>query len=370
MDKKQYNVNILHEPRKPDGKGWRFFEIGIINVFPASAEPNVDAEPINIQPSIQYLFDSELTKKGGMFSSKLSIPREDEDLDKLLCVEVYGMKCSFQPFLTELKNNGVVDLFGQDLVKLLFEALHRIGSFMKDNTDKPQAIKNNIISMLEVWGNAPLISAMIQICVMRGVEVFLQECLDVLDGYGVAEVQSLLEWVAMEECKLISSFTVLPLTMGAIGQELAEHIKPFTDYLYSTEIGKLANDTTLSCLYGDVDTSNDEPQQEDILPKPKTRPSRKKGRPKDVFSNYISDKAIENWLLPALHQLIDEKGGKNAVLPIAACISMGLITTPTYKAFVDEFGELTSRQNYNKYREPKRHNPVDIDSVKQILKHH
>ena len=270
MDNEQYNINILHEPRKPDGKSWRFFEIGIINVFPASAEPNVNADPINIQPTIQYLFDSELTKKGGMFSSKLSIPREDEDLDKLLCVEVYGMKCSFQPFLTELKNYGVVDLFGQDLIKLLFEVLHRIGTFMKDNTDKPQAIKNNIISMLEVWGNAPLISPMIHICVMRGVEVFLQECLDVLDGYGVAEVQSLLEWVAMEECKLISRFTIMPLTMGAIGQEITEHIKPFTDYLYSTEIGKLANDTTLSCLYGDVDTPDDKPQQEDIQPKPKT----------------------------------------------------------------------------------------------------
>lgn len=63
MDNEQYNINILHEPRKPDGKSWRFFEIGIINVFPASAEPNVNADPINIQPTIQYLFDSELTKK-------------------------------------------------------------------------------------------------------------------------------------------------------------------------------------------------------------------------------------------------------------------------------------------------------------------
>lgn len=263
MDKEQYSVNILHEPRKPDGKGWRFFEIGIINVFPTPTEPNVDADPINIQPTIQYLFDSELTKKDGMFSSKLSIPREDEDLDKLLCVEVYGMKCSFQPFLTELKNHGVIDLFGQDLIKLLFEALHRIGAFMKDNTDKPQAIKNNIISMLEVWGNAPLISTMIQICVMRGVEVFLQECLDVLVGYGVAEVQSLLEWVAMEECKLISRFTVMPLTMGAIGQEITEHIKPFTDYLYSTELGKLANDTTLATLYG-YDITHEESTQKEF----------------------------------------------------------------------------------------------------------
>ncbi len=53
MDNEQYNINILHEPRKPDGKSWRFFEIGIINVFPASAEPNVNADPINIQPTIQ-----------------------------------------------------------------------------------------------------------------------------------------------------------------------------------------------------------------------------------------------------------------------------------------------------------------------------
>lgn len=286
MDKEPYNANILYKPQKPNGKGWRFFEIGIINVFPTSSEPNIDADPINIQPTIQYLFDSELTKKDGMFSSKLSIPREDEDLDKLLCVEVYGMKCSFQPFLTELKNNGVVDLFGQDLIKLLFEVLHRIGSFMKDNTDKPQAIKNNIISMLEVCRNAPLISAMIQICVMRGVEVFLQECLDVLEGYGVAEVQSLLEWVKMEECKLISSFTVLPLTMGAISQELAEHIKPFTDYLYSTELGKLANDTTLATLYG-YDITDEESTQKE-LPKEFTTPKAKVILQKAVEAGFLN----------------------------------------------------------------------------------
>lgn len=159
----------------------------------------------------------------------------------------------------------------------------------------------------------------------------------------------------------VEAYTDMVVNISFILHDSIEGMRKSINYLFQEPIFKDRN------IY-EV-TPEEDPQQENKLPIPKTRPS-KKGRPKDVFSNYISDKAIEIWLLPTLHQLIDEKGGKNAVLPIAACISMGLITTPTYKAFVDEFGELTSRQNYNKYREPKRHNPADIDSVKQVLKHH
>lgn len=370
MDNEQYSVNILHKPTKPNGKEWRFYEFGIVCVSPTSNVPTDIAEPINIAPVIQGIIDNELTNKDGFFSYHYSPQEEDVSLDDFLCVDAYGMKCSFQPFLSELKNFGVTDLFGQDLTKCIFRVLKEIGQFIKDNTDKPQAIKNHITSMLDVFGNSQIISAMARISVMRGLEVFYLECRDTIEGYGVAEVESMLLWVGMEECKMISAFTIMPLEMGAISTEVAKHIKPFTDYLYSTEIGKLANDTTLATLYGCDDTPTDETQQDNTLPIPNTRTNRKKGRPNDVFSKYILDRANEDWLLPVLHQLIDGKRGKNAVLPIAASVTMGLITTPTYKAFAVEFGELTSRQNYNKYREASCHNPVDVDSIKQAIKRH
>lgn len=273
MDNEQYSVNILHKPTKPNGKEWRFYEIGIACVSPTSTIPTDIAEPINIAPVIQGIIDKELTNKDGFFSYHYSPQKEDVSLDDLLCVDAYGMKCSFQPFLSELKTFGVTDLFGQDLTKCIFRVLKDIGQFIKDNTDKPQAIKNQITSMLDVFGNIQIISAMARISVMRGLEMFYLECRDTLEGYGVAEVESMLMWVGMEECKMIGSFTIMPFEMGLVSAEVAEHIKPFTDYLYSTEIGKLANDTTLAILYG-YDIADDEPAQKE-LPKEFTTPAAK-----------------------------------------------------------------------------------------------
>lgn len=273
MDNEQYSVNILHKPTKPNGKEWCFYELGIACISPTSTVPSDIAEPINIAPVIQGIIDNELTNKDGFFSYHYSPQKEDVSLDDLLCVDAYGMKCSFQPFLSELKTFGVTDLFGQDLTKCIFRVLKDIGQFIKDNTDKPQAIKNHITSMLDVFSNIPIISAMARISVMRGLEMFYLECRDTLEGYGVAEVESMLMWVGMEECKMIGSFTIMPFEMGLVSAEVAEHIKPFTDYLYSTEIGKLANDTTLAILYG-YDISDDEPTQKE-LPKEFTTPTAK-----------------------------------------------------------------------------------------------
>lgn len=256
MDNNQFSVNILHKPTKPDGKGWRFFEFGIACVFPTPTEP-IDAEPINIAPVIQGIIDNELTKNDGFFSNNYLPQEEDASLDDLFCVDAYGMKCSFQPFYTELKTFGVSDLFGQDLTRCIFRVLKEIGQFIKDNTDKPQTIKNHIISMLDVFGNIQLVSAMARISVMRGLEMFYLECRDTIEGYGTAEVEDMLMWVALEEGKMISAFTILPLEMGLVSAEVSKHIKPFTDYLYSTEIGKMANDITLASIYGGNKTDND-----------------------------------------------------------------------------------------------------------------
>lgn len=139
--------------------------------------------------------------------------------------------------------------------------------------------------MLDVFGNIQIISAMARISVMRGLEMFYLECRDTLEGYGAAEVESMLMWVGMEECKMIGSFTIMPFEMGLVSAEVAEHIKPFTDYLYSTEIGKLANDTTLATLYG-YDIADDEPTQKE-LPKEFTTP----------IAKTVLQKAIEVGLL-------------------------------------------------------------------------
>lgn len=343
MDNKHFSVNILHEPNKPDGKSWHFLDIGIINVFQTSAEVKTDKEPFDILSTIQNLFDSELQKKDGMFSSYVLPQQEDEDLDVLLCIDTYNIRCSYQPFLDDLRNYGITDLFGADLTKWLFIVLRDIGQFIKDNTDKPQAIKNHIISKLEVWGSTPLLSAMMKISVMRGIEMFLQECLDTIEKYeyGTAEVQSLFDWVILEEGKLVCEFTVMPFTMGAKTQELKEYVKPFTDYLYNTEVGRIANDTTLSCIYGTADMS--EPQYE------KPKPTRGRGRPKETLKDKMIDDA-DGKKLQKIHTKISGKKGKDATLIVLACIKKGWMAKPTYTQVKNEFGEdIGSKTGFNKY---------------------
>lgn len=294
MDNKQFSINILHQPTKPNGKEWHFYEFGIACVYPPPTEPIVDAEPVNIAPVIQGIIDDELTKKDGIFSSHYTPQDEDASLDDLLCVDAYGIKCSFQPFLSELKNFGVTDLFGQDLTRCIFRVLKEIGQFIKDNADKPQAIKNKITSMLEVFGNIQIISAMARITAMRGLEMFYLECRDTIEGYGAAEVEDMLIWVALEEGKMISTFTILPFELGMLSKEVAEHIKPFTDYLYSTEIGKMANDVTLTSLCG-CNISDEETIQEE-LPEEFTSPKAKE----------ILQKAIDAGFLDSNYKPVDK----------------------------------------------------------------
>lgn len=289
MNNEQFGVNILHKPTKPNGKEWSFYEFGIACAFPAPTEPTDNADPINIAPLFQGIIDNELTKTDGIFSNHYTPHEEDASLDDLLCVDAYGIKCSFQPFLSELKTFGVTDLFGQDFTRCLFRVLKEIGQFIKRNTDRPQAIKNHIISMLDVFGNIQIVSAMARITVMRGLEMFYLECLDTIEGYGSAEVEDLLMWVAIEECKMICEFTILPFGFGVLSQELAEHIKPFTEYLYSTEIGKMANDYTLS--YG-CDISNEEAAQ-DEFPEEFTSP-----KAKEVFQKAIDAGLLDSHYKP------------------------------------------------------------------------
>lgn len=387
MDNKQFSVNILHKPTKPNGNEWRFYEFGIACVFPTPTEPTDNADPINIAPLIQGVIDYELTNKDGFFCKSYSPQKEDESLDELLCVDAYGMKCSFQPFLSELKTFGVTDLFGQDLIKCIFQVLNEIGRFIKDNTDKPQAIKNHIISMLDVFGNIQIVSAMARITVMRGLEMFYMECLDTIEGYGSAEVEDILMWVALEEGKMISAFTILPLGLGVLSKEVAEHIKPFTDYLYSTEIGKMANDTTLSSLYG-CDISNEEAAQ-DELPEEFTNPNtkevfqkaidapqeanakpKKRGRKVGNFrDNLMVDEKEKDAVIEKLRLLISGRKGRCVALIIHSCVKLGWLIKPSFSQVKNTFGRIGDKSGYNFYvNNPSQFADQEVNGMIERLK--
>lgn len=61
------------------------------------------------------------------------------------------------------------------------------------------------------------------------------------------------------------------------------------------------------------------------------------------------------------------KTGKEAALVIKVAIKIGWVTKPTYKAVVDEFGNIGAKSNYNRYIGDKCFTNDEIEGMKSVL---
>lgn len=76
--------------------------------------------------------------------------------------------------------------------------------------------------------------------------------------------------------------------------------------------------------------------------------SKKRGRKYVPFhDNLQGTEAERQSRLSILNKCIDGKRNKQAVLCLKAAMALGWITRPQYKAVVAEFGEITTRSNYD-----------------------
>ena len=174
----------------------------------------------------------------GLFANHFQIPQEDELLDEFLGVEAYGLKCSFVPFLDELKRFGVVDgqepFFSKELTRGLFATLKQAANYMKENTDKPQAIKNEIARLVNWFDSIPIWGLFFQILILQGL-CRLLEGVNINEGDdGYNEASSLYEWLYLELAKKEIDFCSKPY-----GAKDREQLKPLCAYLMSTEVGQL-----------------------------------------------------------------------------------------------------------------------------------
>ena len=72
--------------------------------------------------------------------------------------------------------------------------------------------------------------------------------------------------------------------------------------------------------------------------------------------------------IPKLHALIDGKKGKAVALAIYCAAQLGIITQTDYNAVFDEFGDIGTRQNYNKYiSNPQRFTQIEVEMTKSFL---
>lgn len=102
-----------------------------------------------------------------------------------------------------------------------------------------------------------------------------------------------------------------------------------------------------------------------INPQHLTTRIKKKGRPSKPFDDIlVSDREI---IKGKLHSLIDGKGDKQAVLYIKAAIQMGMIQKPTYTQFINEFGNIVSKQNFNSCLSRNTYSDDELRGAKQAL---
>lgn len=107
-------------------------------------------------------------------------------------------------------------------------------------------------------------------------------------------------------------------------------------------------------------TQADKTELHDKAPKGKGRP---KGTLKDKMICEDADKVLSK-----LHQLMNDRKGKEAALIITACIKAGIMTKPTFKQVSDEFGDIGNQSGYNKNMREKPFTDMEIEAIINKLK--
>lgn len=113
---------------------------------------------------------------------------------------------------------------------------------------------------------------------------------------------------------------------------------------------------------------NSEPQREHPKQQQKShKPIRGKGRPKETLRDRMICEDADK-MLSKLHQLMNDRKGKEAALIITACIKDGIMTRPTFKQVSDEFGDIGNQSGYNKNMREKPFTEMEVDAIIKTIR--
>lgn len=190
----------------------------------------------------------------GLFANVTDIPLEDIDEDEFDMVEVYNCQATFTKYYAELKRFGIIGYVGDEAFlnetskKILMILLKGLATYTKENTDKQAATKNKITDTIKILDVLPHWGLFLQILILQGLCRWL-ESVNINEGdKGFDEVQYLYDWLWRHLAVKIIDLAFKPYNDGDKAR-----LKPLTDYLYSTEVGRLIQGKIFS-----------EPQQDDI----------------------------------------------------------------------------------------------------------
>lgn len=242
----QQNHLAAGEPPRPQqGEGWRFMNFSII-------------APQELHQALTSELDRQAVEGVGLWANETEPSDDDEGLDEFMCVEAYNVKCSNQPFYSDLKHFGITpNLLGKEALLSLFALLKTMGDDIKSNTAEPHKVKFKIIERLRGLDDVPIWGLLFQILLLQGLCKMLECCTLTESDTGYQDAVLLYEWLQERLGEKLISFTFKPWGKGD-----RERLKPLTDYLYSTEVGRLVQNTVFGVprLADDEPATADQPQ--------------------------------------------------------------------------------------------------------------
>lgn len=350
----QIKASCLPQSGKQAG-GWYFVPISIF----------VPQEAKDIQAAVNDILEKDAKEGKGLFANVTQIEKEDEALDEFLCVEAYNCKHSFTKYLAELKQHKVVGKEGAflnpDFTRCLFATLKTCADIIKDNTDSPNNVKNKLNDVIATFDNIPIWGLFFQILVLQGLCQMLVS-LDINEGdNGFDEAQDLCNWIceALETKEIYFAF-------GFYGDKDLVMLEPFCEYLCTTDVGKEIQEQIRREYYPEPQPEATE-QEEIPQEQASNQTSKKKGRPTKYFKcHLLGNEAEQTATLNRLHTLIDGKQGKDVALIVMAAVNDGKITKPTFATVKNEFGNIGSKQGFDRYSN--NPNLFSEDEIKGAIK--
>lgn len=342
--------------------GWCFVPISILH----------PKEAPELRGAIESTLERDAQAGTGLFANVTKIEKEDEALDELLCVEAYNCKHSFTKYLAALKQFNVVGNDGaflkQDFTQYIFILLKQCADIIKDNTDRPQRVKNSLNDVIAKLDNIPIWGLFIQILVLQGLCQML-ESIDINEGQsGYDEVRDLHDWLSFSLIDKLMHFCFVPY-----GENDFKALTPLCEYLCTIEAGKTVQKWVQKKYFTElqpeqanngqttsVKNINSKPQKE------QSKQTRGKGRPNETFKDKMIDDA-NGEKLKRMHKVLSGKKGKDFSLIILACIKKGWITKPTYTQSTNEFGDIGCKCGYNKYLQEQRYTKDELDGAMRSL---
>ncbi|MCJ2382354.1 hypothetical protein MUN53_17365 [Parabacteroides sp. AGMB00274] len=341
------------EPPSPDE--WQFMPIRIF------APKEIISDIIN------PILEGNAKEGKGFYEVKTNIPEEDESMDDWFEIEAYGIRCSLEPIYRELQDYGIFNdnVLGDQIIKKYYlTAFKMLVHSIRDNTDRPNRVRNIITNTLKDLDRIQAVGLVLQILLLQSLFRWLDEIDLKEDEEGYKSACLLAQWIGEQLAKKEVDFCCY-----GWGEEDKKQLKPFCEYLLSTEIGKavqkhlFGKQIDCSCIIDGENEAKEIPQKtkaaiKQYITKPQPehpeqqqkidKPTRGKGRPKETLKDKMINDADGNKL-QKVHIVMNDKKGKDAALIILACIKKGWMQKPTFTQVAEEFGDIGKQQGFTKY---------------------